>query len=349
MALSPEQRRAVLALSVMAALADGGKSDAEREQVRLVAEGLSAEAAEMPRILQDVLLKRLTVAAAAALLDDPSHRTLAFEMAVVVCDADGQVTDAERAFLDELRAALALGPGACEQLVAQADAIAEAPLESADAVSATAAPALATALATTAPVTTDPLTPDDMPADKPAAAPAASATAAIDQQVDAMVLKYAILNGALELLPQNLATLAILPLQTKMVYRIGRAYGHTLDRRSIGEFIAALGMGATSQMLENVARKFIGKFGKVLAGGMGKTVARTATGAAFSFASTYAIGELAKRYYRSGRKMSLASLKAQSGDLVERGKTLFDQYRPQVEKQAQTVDTGQILNLVRGG
>lgn len=346
MALPEQQRRGVLGLSVMAAMADGGKSDAEREQIRVVAEGLSAEAADLPRVVQDVLLKRLTVQDAAGLLDDPAERTLAFEMAVVVCDADGQTTDAERRFLDEVRVALSLDDASCSRVIKQADAIAEAPLDSPDAVATALAPVA------TAPASVDPLAADDIPpgvpVNDPPTEPAAADAAETDQQADSMILKYAILNGALELLPQNLATLAILPLQTKMVYRIGRLYGHSLDRRSIGEFIAALGMGATSQMLENVARKFIGRFGKSIAGGLGKDIARTATGAAFSFASTYAIGELAKRYYRSGRSISLADLKAQSGELVERGKSMFDQYRPQVEQQAQTVDTGQILNLVRG-
>ena len=43
--------------------------------------------------------------------------------------------------------------------------------------------------------------------------------------IDSMMLKYVILNGALELLPQPIATMAIIPLQMKMVYRIGGVHG----------------------------------------------------------------------------------------------------------------------------
>ena len=45
-----------------------------------------------------------------------------------------------------------------------------------------------------------------------------------------MILNYSILNGALELLPQSMASMAIIPLQMKMVYRIGKEHGYELDR-----------------------------------------------------------------------------------------------------------------------
>ena len=77
-----------------------------------------------------------------------------------------------------------------------------------------------------------------------------------------MILNYAILNGALELLPESLATMAILPLQMKMVYRIGKTHGVEMDRSRIKEFLAVAGVGIGSQMLEGFARKFLGGFGK---------------------------------------------------------------------------------------
>ena len=76
-----------------------------------------------------------------------------------------------------------------------------------------------------------------------------------------MILRYAILDGALQLLPETLATMAIIPLQMKMVWRIGKAHGHDLDRASIKEFLATAGIGLGSQMVEGFARKLIGGFG----------------------------------------------------------------------------------------
>jgi len=59
--------------------------------------------------------------------------------------------------------------------------------------------------------------------------PMAQASSAEDQ--DRMILNCAIVNGALELLPDTLASMAIIPLQMKLVYRIGKSYGYKLDRR----------------------------------------------------------------------------------------------------------------------
>lgn len=302
--MNESQRDAVLTVTLMAAYADGSKSQAERQQFRQAAANLSGEGVDLPRLLERVLLKQVTIADLATVLQQTEHRQFAYEMAVVMCDADGQTTAAERLFLDELRAALGLSGEASIALVKQADDLVQIPL---------------------------------------------SATTTVNEnEVDAMVLRYAILNGALELLPQNLATLAILPLQTKMVYRIGKQYGHNLDKRSIGEFLAVLGLGATSQMLENMARKFLGGLGKKLAGGMGKTAAKWGTGPIFSFASTYAIGQLAKTYYAGGRTLSAADLKARFTGLVEQGKGLYDRHRGDVEQQAATIKPTEIFNMVRG-
>ncbi len=50
-----------------------------------------------------------------------------------------------------------------------------------------------------------------IPVASPAGAPA------LAEETGAMILRYAIVGGALELLPQTMATLAIIPLQSKMV------------------------------------------------------------------------------------------------------------------------------------
>ncbi|MFM7708307.1 MAG: DUF533 domain-containing protein, partial [Gammaproteobacteria bacterium] len=97
------EQRAILNLLVQAALADGGKSDAERAAVRDAAESLAGgSGTALAGVYQDVLLKRVTLADAAASLSQPEHRQLAYEMAVCVCDADGVQGDAERAFLRAL-------------------------------------------------------------------------------------------------------------------------------------------------------------------------------------------------------------------------------------------------------
>jgi uncharacterized protein (DUF697 family) len=109
-----------------------------------------------------------------------------------------------------------------------------------------------------------------------------------------MMLKYAILNGALESLPQPIATMAIIPLQMKRVYRIGRLYGYALDRGHIREFLGVVGVGMTSQVVETFARRLLTGFAKKVLGKIGGHVADVAAGSAYSFTSTYALGQPAE-------------------------------------------------------
>lgn len=101
--MNPEQQKSILAIALYAAFADGSKHDREREEIRRIAESLGGEAqgaADLARLYQDVLLKRVSLDAAAAALQDPGERQLAYEMAVCVCDADGRQSEAEQRFLN---------------------------------------------------------------------------------------------------------------------------------------------------------------------------------------------------------------------------------------------------------
>jgi uncharacterized protein (DUF697 family) len=142
--------------------------------------------------------------------------------------------------------------------------------------------------------------------------------------------------------------MAIIPLQMRLVYRIGQDHGHELDRGHIKEFIAAAGVGLTSQYLEQFGRKLLGGLLGKVGGGLGRGLGSAATGIAFSFASTYALGQLAKRYYAGGRQMNSAVLQQTFQSLLGPAKQLQTQYLPQIQQQARTVDAGQIMNMVRG-
>ncbi|MHB8950737.1 MAG: YcjF family protein, partial [Rhodoferax sp.] len=161
-------------------------------------------------------------------------------------------------------------------------------------------------------------------------------------------LNHAILNGALELLPQSWASMAIVPLQIKMVYSIGKAHGYELDQGHIRDFLATLGVGLTSQYLEQFGRKLLGGLLGQLAGGMGKSLGRATASVAFSFATTYALGQVAKRYYASGRQMSTALLQETFQSLIQPAKDMQVQYLPQIRHKASSLDMGQIMSMVRG-
>jgi uncharacterized protein (DUF697 family) len=165
---------------------------------------------------------------------------------------------------------------------------------------------------------------------------------------DAMILKYAILNGALELLPDTLSTMAIIPMQMKMVYRIGKSHGVELNRSNIKDFLATAGVGLGSQVVEGFARKLMTGFGKKLAGKMAGRVAGQATGSAFSFGATYAIGQIAEKYYSDGCKLGAAETKNLFSSLVEQGKELHTRYLPEIQQRASTLNPAEILSMVRG-
>ncbi len=190
----------------------------------------------------------------------------------------------------------------------------------------------------------------DEQVDSVALAPLATAQdEAVTSDSGGMILKYAILNGALELLPQTLATVVIIPMQMKMVYRIGKANGVELDRSNIKDFLATAGIGLGSQMVEGFARKMVGKFGRKLGGKTVGKVADQVTGSAMSFASTYAIGHVAQRYYSGGRNLTAPDIKKLIAPLQNQARELHTQYLTQIQERAKTLDYAAILSLIRGG
>lgn len=325
--MQTQDQKAILAIALQAAFADGTKDDREREEVRRMADSLATASAavDLRALYQDVLLKRFTLDHAVAILSDEGLRHYAYEMALCVCEADGRTTDAERQFLNTLKARLGLGDAQAQDIEREIDPFI-------DPMGVPAAAATSTAISTTPPAQT-------------ATTPA---TTANDTALDKSILNYALLNGALELLPQSWASMAIIPLQVKMVYGIGQAHGVNLDQGHIKEFIAAAGVGLTSQYLEQFGRKLLGGLLGKVAGKTVGGVGRAATGMAFSFAATYALGHLAKRYYAGGRVMSTDVLRDTFQNLQGPAKQLQTQYLPHIQHKAATLDAGQVMAMVRG-
>lgn len=339
---------AVGAICVLASLADGAMNEREREHVRAAFEGAGSgtgsgagdgdaageggEARALASAYRRAMLKQTDPAKEARELSSPEVRRYAFEMAVAVCDADGRCSDAERRFLETLRVSLGLDADESATVVAEADRLADFELA--------AAPTAMTMTPTMTPSSAPPSTSSSTTRD---------VAANVAAEIDASILKYAILNGALELLPQGLATMAIVPLQMKMVYGVGKSYGVSLDRGHIKEFIATIGVGMTSQVVENFARDLLGGLAKKFLGKTAGKFVKTATGAAMSFATTYALGQVAKQYYAGGRKLSSVDLRALFRREVERAKGLYTQHRPEIEQSARTLDAKQVLAMVRGG
>lgn len=426
--------QAILTISLLAAYADSHKHDRERDEIRRIAEGLAQSAeVNLPSLYQDVLFKRTNIHAAAASLPSEESRQLAYEMAVGVCDADGSVSDKERAFLNELRAVLGLEEPFAQRTLEDNEALANAPLVGKTTLDAINGWGASTGTggtpvaprparpAASPPSGTTPQMPPPAPVDAqdgPSAAASANqphreaapatvttgqggidptaATAAAGAmlggifgrqdestalsvprapantadaglaapqhessarrpstlsaaEIDSRILRASITNGAIELLPESLSTMAIIPLQMRLVYQIGESYGYKLDKGHIRDFLATVGIGMTSQYLEQVGRKLLsGLLGKKRSKGMFGKVGRQAVSSGMSFASTYALGHVANQYYAGGRTLSTDMLKNTYNHVLQKGQSLHTQYLPEMQAQASQLDATRIMAMVSG-
>jgi len=314
MNMVPDEARAVLSLCLLASFADGKKHERERAEIRRVAEGFQeSDAVHLSTLYQDVLMKRVTLPDVVAQLESAESKRLAYEMAVCVCDADGALSDAEQRFLAEASAALGLDAGASAAFKDEAQAIALLPVSGTDVA-------------------------DLVP----------PVSAAVNEvELDSAILNAAIVNGALELLPETLSTMAIIPLQMKLVYRIGKAYGFELDSGHVKDFLATVGVGLTSQYLEQAGRKLLGGLLGKVGGGLLRGVGKQAVSSSMSFATTYALGHVAKRYYAGGRKLSTQMLKEAYVNIVKENQGLSARYLPDIQSRARTLNARSVLSMVR--
>lgn len=317
--MTDQEQRALMTLVLMAAFADGRHDERERAELDRVAKSLAVGASvSTADLYQDVLLKRVTLDQAARGLASPDARRLAYELCVGACDADGAQNEAERSFLASLASALgfdATQKAAAAELTAKAEALAVAPL---------ATPASG-----------------DTPATTPVSALSTN-------EIEQLIVNAATLNGALELLPDTLASMAIIPLQMKMVYRIGRSYGFELDRRHVSDFLATAGIGLASQYVEQIGVRLIGKvFGGGLIGGLLRGAAKQSVSSGFSFATTYALGTLAVRYYSSGRTLTGQDLRDTYATLLNDAKGLYGRHLPAIQERARSVNLAQLVEDVR--
>ncbi|MET0027524.1 MAG: TerB family tellurite resistance protein [Candidatus Thiodiazotropha sp.] len=311
--MNPEN--ATLSIALFAAFADGHHDDREREHLREITRTLGIDSPELSRHYQDILLRQITLENACNALGDSAHRQLAYEMAVGVCHADDRLCDAEQRFLVDLRQRLSLADDpSIREMEQQAQRL------------------------------------TDWTFTHETSHPGPSHTGFLAQEeaeLNRAILNYAILNGALEILPQSWSSMAIIPLQLKMVYEVGLSFGHELDRGHIKEFLATLGIGLTSQYVEQIGRKLLGGLlGKLAGKGVGG-VGSLATGVTLSFATTYALGHIAKDYYAAGRQMSSDELRQSFQNMLEPAKALQSRYLGKIQQRSETLDMSQILSMVR--
>ena len=306
--LSEEEQKAVVLICVMAAFVDGTQNETERSQVKRIVEGFSNERLDLSTVCQEALLGKVSLEQVVSTLQTPRAKALAFEMAVCVCNADHVLTDEETKFLAKLREELKLESGPATAFQQSASALTSEPLKQ---------------------------------------PPVIISGPNKDSEVDKMIVNCATLNGALEIMPHSLATMAIVPLQMRMVYRIGKSYGYDLDRGHIKDFLATVGVGLTSQVVESYLGRLIGSVGRHVAGRFLGGLVGQAAESGIAFASTYALGQVAKRYYASNRTLSAGQLQDVFSSMLSEGRSIKGSYANEIALRSRAVKMDELLPLVR--
>ena len=303
--MEDQDRNAIIAVALMAALADG---HATAEEKRALQSAMSkAGVADLDDLTTRITTGQLKLQDVAAQLSGDGARREAYQTAVLVCHSDGPANGAETGFLAALRTALGLSEASVGTIDRDAGAVSAAA----------------------------------------AAGQVASGAPPSPAGLDEMILQQAIITGALEILPDRLANLAIIPLQLRLVYQIGQAHGQQLDGNQVRDLAGALGIGAAAQVMEGAVRKLLGGAASSILGGLLGGTAGLAAGATVTFASTYALGHVAKQYYAQGRRLSTADLKALFARFQEEAKTIYPKVQSQVQTQAQSLNVQKLLSGLR--
>ncbi|MEO8295473.1 MAG: DUF533 domain-containing protein [Gemmatimonadota bacterium] len=298
----------MIAIAMLAARADGQSGAAEQAAIDAFVARIGSP--DVSQVIQQVSAGSLRISDLATRLSDDEARRTAYETALAVCHADGMTNLAEQTFLELLRDKLGLTAIAVEEMTHRAGALSGVAL-----------------------------TPSTVPPE-----PGASNDAALDEQI----LQQAMLTGALEILPDRLANIAVLPLQLRLVYQIGQRYGQQLDANQVKDLVATLGLGAAAQAMEGVVIKVLGGLAGGLLGGLLGGAGRVAGGAAITFASTYALGHVAKQYYAQGRKLSTADLRALFTRFQQDAGTIYPKVQEQIQARSRTLSLQSILGTLQG-
>jgi len=314
--MNDSEIRAFLTVALMASLADDACDDRERAALKSLAGRLGEGRIDLTDVYDDVLVRKISITDAVKPITTAEARRQAYETAVAVVAADGVHSPAEGVFLGDLAAALGQPAGQAQGYVKQADAVAEA----SGVASASGAEPVR--------LVQGQVMPD---------------ASALDRQI----VSASVTNAALELLPESLASMAILPLQVKLVYQIGKAYGYELDQGHIKEFVATLGVGLTGQYLEQFGRKLLGGLLGTVLGGVGRGVGHQAASSGMAFATTWAIGQLARQYYGGGRTLDAGRLKAAFAPLLAEGQGLIAKYGGEIAERARTIDVRNLPALIK--
>ena len=350
--LTTPQKEAFLSICWMAAHADGERSDSERAEIHRLADALPGGEVRLDLLYTDVVAGLYKTEQASEALGTPELREQAYEMAAGICFADKELNIKERRFLNDLGADLKLNQAAIEKIERNVKTITAPPIPVAIPPTPAVqpppvAPAVAQASAPPPPNLELPKEPTSIPASKPIPMGQQQPLNPADAEADTMIRNSSILAGALELMPNAVASLAVVPVQIRLVYKIGKLHGIELDQKSVGELVATAGLATSSQLVEGFARRFLGGLTQKIGGSIGGAIGNQVASSSLAFATTYALGQLAKRYYGGGRSLSGLQLKETFSKLVEEAKGLQGRFTGDIQRKAKEVNPSQVGEVAK--
>jgi uncharacterized protein (DUF697 family) len=144
------------------------------------------------------------------------------------------------------------------------------------------------------------------------------------KEVDSDVIKYSVMSAVLGSFPVPGVAIAtdmgVVALQVKMVRDIGQYWGHKLDRAAATSLLGGLGLGTGMRIAVTNLAKLVPGWGSVVGG--------TA-----SFASTWALGKVARKYFESGMKADVAGLKTEFQSAEKEGRAVFAKHETEIESK----------------
>jgi uncharacterized protein (DUF697 family)/tellurite resistance protein len=138
------------------------------------------------------------------------------------------------------------------------------------------------------------------------------------------VLKYSAFNGALGVFPVPVLAIpfdiAVYGLQRKMVRDIGQYWGYKIKEDEVKSLFATLGIGTGIRIAVTNLVKFVPGWGSAL-------------GAATSFATTFALGRIADKYFERDMKMSAEELKKEYAKAKKDGEKAYEVNKGRIEAE----------------
>ena len=144
------------------------------------------------------------------------------------------------------------------------------------------------------------------------------------KEVGQDVLKYSVLSAVLGAFPVPgiaIATdLAIVALQVKLVRAVGQYWGHKGDKEAAKTLLGGLGLGTGARIAVSNIAKLVPVWG-------------SAFGATSAFATTWALGKIANRYFEGGRRADLGELKKEMKAVEKEGKEVYANQKELIESK----------------